>query len=521
MCSKYASDRSHAKPEFEAMPMIAHRNWRSGVVAGLCSQRWLVHSLLLLATFVCGCGMGDLPTESSLVVLLDTEFLDPSAVQTVDSAFRPTCRFRMPNGIEAVIFRLDVAAATDALIVEFGASAGGLSTRLTEVRAPQALVACDSYGSSQADALKDRPGVFWVQPGLAPQSWRVTVALDAAAMSPFNTLTIAARSLGHTAIGGLKVELVDGFFYLVVIGDSIQAGNGLREEHKISSLVAAEIESRLKKRVVVQRYAHSGATIRTRETDGYCRYNCWGEVPRVTTSIPDQANLVQHPELIDLVILDGCINDVGVSTIIDADVAPTDLATMTKAACGEPMINLLRHARAVMPNARIVVTGYYQIVADSTDVEHLVVWADTLGLDLSKLVDDYLPKVIQNSKAFLESAHHSIRQAVVTVAAEDEPGAGIVFVDPGFDEQNALFTPTSWLWGLSEDRELLSKLSLDVPLFPLDETLAISRDRCLQLDQPIGNLISCIYRSVGHPTPDGARAYSNSIIDRLRELSVF
>src|SRR5262249_25956578 len=68
-------------------------------------------------------------------------------------------------------------------------------------------------------------------------------------------------------------------------------------------------------------------------------------------------------DLVDLILVDGCINDVGVATLLDPRVSDNDLHTRTLNACGLPQLTLLTALHNTYRNARIVVTGYFKIAS--------------------------------------------------------------------------------------------------------------------------------------------------------------
>lgn len=215
-------------------------------------------------------------------------------------------------------------------------------------------------------------------------------------------------------------------FPIVVLGDSIQWGQGLRPgvsgapSDKMAELVGATLATN--STVVtgwtggaglslsVLRFAHSSATINGAlpasasgpvPVSGTTAFPA-GEVPATPSTILDQirgapaALASMNPPVqassVPLVILDGGINDVGVfGSILNPFTAPGAVAAMANAACGGTLITpgaaaffpagtttgrmstLLTLVGTSFPNAVIVVTGYYDILSPFSALTGLIV----------------------------------------------------------------------------------------------------------------------------------------------------
>ena len=95
----------------------------------------------------------------------------------------------------------------------------------------------------------------------------------------------------------------------------------------------------------------------------------------------------------------------------------------------------------------------------------------------------------------------------------------IAFADPGFGVENAVFGPDRWLWSMRSVSQLFDGLDLGLELFPEDPIEALRYASCFEVDvEP--DVISCIYASVGHPNPTGARAYGDAVIGALGEFGI-
>ncbi len=343
-------------------------------------------------------------------------------------------------------------------------------------------------------------------------------------------LEFFARTLPDgSALQPAVLTVVRDFYYIGIIGDSVMWGLGLEESHKFTFLVARQIESRDGTAVIQQRFAQNGAEIVPAAGDGVCGLGCNGELPSVTTSIRLQAELLERPELLDLVVVNGCINDVGVSRILDPEMTGEELAELTERFCQVEMAALLRRVRERAPQARILVTGYYPIVGPESDIPGISVLASVQDVPtptdanmegaVSELSPtDFIDVLVEQSRVFFEASTANLRAAVDAVAAETD--GRIAYVDAGFQPENAVMASDPWLWGLTRDNERFDDLApseIAFELFPEDNTQELRVDLCLAPDFPSPSLL-CLYVSVGHPNNRGAAAYAEAMLEQLDAL---
>jgi lysophospholipase L1-like esterase len=100
-------------------------------------------------------------------------------------------------------------------------------------------------------------------------------------------------------------------FRIVNLGDSVPWGQGLLEAEKYDILVKAALSAKYPGGVTLERSAHSGAVIGAGIATGT---SAPGEVPVARPTIIEQCEqFANAPETVDLVLVNGGINDVGVS----------------------------------------------------------------------------------------------------------------------------------------------------------------------------------------------------------------
>ncbi len=152
---------------------------------------------------------------------------------------------------------------------------------------------------------------------------------------------------------------------IVAAGDSVMWGQGLNHADKFPAQIAAQYEQLAGRKATLEMRAHSGATLATRENDVLKTLaDADSEVPRHDKSITKQVEEVANPETVDLLILNGCINDISPTNLVLRnlkDAQPSYWKAEAQAKCLGPMTTLLGEALKRFPKANIVVTGYYPL----------------------------------------------------------------------------------------------------------------------------------------------------------------
>ena len=321
-----------------------------------------------------------------------------------------------------------------------------------------------------------------------------------------------SRSIGVIL---LKFEI----FRVVFFGDSVVWGQGLLENQKFSALLGQSTQATNDTRTLVtlDRGAHSGATImedpKSKDPSVFEVSPCVfdidalpprrGEVPLSPPSIFAQikawdTQFQPVKESIKLIVLDGGINDLGVTSIIfplldDPIFFDSALVNKTNATCDIALQAVLQQALLTFPNAKIIVTGYYPIITAATDwLLFLEITAPLFGLGLSLVALSHA-RMTYRCRLFLDTAHTAMRRAIRIV---DPTENRIRFVDPDFKSENALWASNSFLWGFPSD-----------PLYDERKLLCSS----------MGGTFTCPIASLGHPNALGAKAYTKAIREVLEK----
>lgn len=189
--------------------------------------------------------------------------------------------------------------------------------------------------------------------------------------------------------------------HMVLFGDSIMWGQGLKDRDKFWCRVQQWVELKTRRNVRVRQYAHAGAVIKHYDPDGkeLDERNLRGGGEKkgpggegkdsspvigreVNISFPTIVEQVEQAvsdmrgekgegteaQGINLVLVDGCINDVNFRRLLDVENGVPQIVKVTEERCGE-MKGLLERITSAFPNAYVVVTGYYPLIFKGVTTE--------------------------------------------------------------------------------------------------------------------------------------------------------
>src|SRR5262249_30645413 len=169
-----------------------------------------------------------------------------------------------------------------------------------------------------------------------------------------------------------------------------------------------------------------------------------GEVPLDTPDIATcQVNAVKNVQA-DVILVDGCINDVGPLDIILN--TSLDVGQTVRDKCGQPVYAMLQQLHADHPSAQIIYTGYYRIIDKSLSGVEVLQLAARMNLseavaaalrgDLlqarSQTFDDTFRNQANNNVDTLDRAHDWLR-----------------FADPHFQAGDGILGSDSKLFGIN------------------------------------------------------------------------
>ena len=292
---------------------------------------------------------------------------------------------------------------------------------------------------------------------------------------------------------------------IVALGDSVPWGQGLLPNHKFSTLVAQAVGCPTPPEII----AHSGAIIGIGRTDAPGATS--PEIPYSYPTISTQcAGFNDSPETVDLVLMNGGINDVDIRTILNPLTSFVALGDRTKLHCFADMKKLLATAVAKFSNPKttIVVTSYYPILSSDSDplrIPHLLS-LHAIGLPAALDAAPIIGKIVSLCLQFWHDSEMWLGRAVTETNATIG-GNRIRFAVPQFTERNSVFATDPWLWGVNLD------------LSPQDEVSATRIPACDSFyrgkPEDLFAREQCHRASAGHPNVSGASAFADAVLQSL------
>jgi lysophospholipase L1-like esterase len=341
---------------------------------------------------------------------------------------------------------------------------------------------------------------------------------------------------------------------MLVLGDSIMWGQGLREEEKFSSRVKCWLQERTNREVRVHVEAHSGAVISVGSDARRSFTAANGEVNLPTPSINEQLDHAIQFYKEDrsspaLILLNGCINDVGVKSLLAASTPLEDLRERATRSCGEDMYSLLQRVRKSFSQSHVLVTSYYPLVSLQTDDNaFLRLLVKKLNYQrpeaLRPMTDKEMrARLIAISAEWYKTSTASLMEAVAKINSDDAPvlsSPKVMFVEIQFGPEHVFAAPDTLLWNfmfastnLSGFRKVIVLLSFGTAAYKTNDHVRESRIKsCEQtFKKPKGVkedkdqknaredlFLICRYASLGHPTQMGALIYTEAIKAQLQQI---
>jgi hypothetical protein len=284
--------------------------------------------------------------------------------------------------------------------------------------------------------------------------------------------------------------------------------------------------------------AHSGAVIeRNSLTDNLTSSNREVNVglPTINEQIDNALRFYSDPSQVDLVLLSGCGNDVGVQNLLNAsNVGEVD--EMIQAKCGMPMENLLRRIVTTFPSAQVIVTGYYPFFSEQTRNDFVLKGLARRFFKTQREGDvrisskEVFERLKLNSQQWYDTSNTQIAAAMRKVNTEIGQER-IAFARIEFPAAYSFAASQTRLWGFNRSpfRMALLFLSFGKVLLPSNDDVRKQRSAsCDELYKTPENetpeekrdrkalRLFCRYASLGHPNRKGSLLYADSITNILR-----
>ena len=358
-------------------------------------------------------------------------------------------------------------------------------------------------------------------------------------------LVLSAAISGQSPPPLTTDQPASGQFNLLVLGDSIMWGQGLIEQHKAWYQVKTWLKENTSRDVRENVEAHSGAVVGVNDVPWSNDAPPDGEVssavPTVNHELDRALRSYASPSQVDLVLVDGCINDVDIRNLLNAANSSDDVKRMATAKCGMPMQALIRRVANSFPSAHVIVTGYFPIISEKTPDSLLMKAMARMfyqpGQKPAKLKPkDLRANLIAASRTWYQASNAALGDAVDKVAAELATKGSrqrVLFVEIPFPPEFSFNAPETRLWSFNASflRKLLAVLTLGrVTLKTNDEKLRQRVASCNELYQKAVNekpgqrgerqyrRLLCRYASLGHPNRKGSAIYADAIVGKLKSV---
>ena len=335
---------------------------------------------------------------------------------------------------------------------------------------------------------------------------------------------------------------------MLVVGDSIMWGQGLKPERKFWWRIKCWLQEKTGRVVKERIEAHSGASIESASADGML-YSNNGEVPSYTPTVNQQVDEARlhyaDRGVVDLVLVNGCINDIDVRNLLNSATKLAPLEASIKEACGGRMQRLLHRIAGEFPNAHLIVTGYYNIFSAETDhnrfTRMLVKKLTSRTEDDEEMSDTEMRRrLVAISDLWYQASTRSLMEAVNLVNAEPSATGRVHFVDIDFGPEHAFAAPETLLWNFKFASTNLSGLRRAIVIVTLgtaayktnDQMREMRSDSCKEIYKRMkkkgetkkekeireSTYLACRYASLGHPNQMGALVYTESIKGQLQGI---
>jgi len=332
---------------------------------------------------------------------------------------------------------------------------------------------------------------------------------------------------------------------MLVLGDSIMWGQGLKDEEKFSSRVKCWLQEQTNREVKVHVEAHSGAVISGSALAQPTFVSTDGEVNLTSPTINEQLDHAvqfykQNQATPSLILLNGCINDIGVKNLLAASTPLEDLRAQVKHNCGEKMQLLLQRVRNSFPQSQVVVTGYYPIVspqtADNAFLRLLVKKLNNQRPEARMTDKEMRQRLIALSDEWYKASTASLAEAVMKTNGRESPSPKVAFAEIQFGPEHLFAAPETLLWTFlfastkaSGFAKVVVLLSFGTAAYKANDHVRESRIKsCEQtFKKPNGKedkkqkedredlFLICRYASLGHPNNTGAMVYTEAIKGQL------
>lgn len=356
----------------------------------------------------------------------------------------------------------------------------------------------------------------------------------------FSTLFLASRD----AFSLPNLIKYDKDFEMLVVGDSLIAGQGLKKEDKFITLTKKWLEIELfkgKRKVNLKNKSHSGARIYLSEKEKKALKKAGKDLdkfyhPEVNFSFPSMKTQVEvatkeyekegkSTEDVNLILLTGGLTNLDSSYIINPFNKNKTLREKIDEFCNHMMFNFLQITVNTFPNALITVVGYFPMVSKYSStgkIYNSVLELYGLPRPIKPVMNNILTKQLfkplhhkmnRRSRIWLEGSNKALQTAVQRINKLHNKQKAI-FVKSPIKEENAYGTKNTLLFGMAK-KGRTEDPNYDERVRVCGKTIKEMKDVELKFKTRF-----CELSGIGHPNVAGSQAYAEAIKKRLKsELS--
>ena len=325
---------------------------------------------------------------------------------------------------------------------------------------------------------------------------------------------------------------------MLVLGDSILWGQGLKPEHKSWYQVKAWLERATGRKVAERIEAHSGTVIELASTDDRLS----ASNPEVNVALPTIHDQIDNAlkfytdaSQVDLVLLSGCGNDVGVQNLLNAS-GTAEIKNLTGEKCGAPMERLLRRITTSFPSAVVIVSGYYPFFSERSRNDFILKgltrrFLKTVPGAPKMNSKEILVRLTSNSKDWYDASNKTLAEVAQKISTElGGERKRVIFARIDFPVEYSFAANQTRLWGFDRSpfRMMALLISFGRILLPANDEVRGQRSvSCKEVFKQESNetaeqrkerhnrRLLCRYASLGHPNKKGAVLYAEAIINSL------
>ncbi len=355
---------------------------------------------------------------------------------------------------------------------------------------------------------------------------------------------LTSAAAGSLIIGCLFANVVQAKqpFEFLVVGDSVVWGQGLAEKDKFYNLFGDWLRTDAflgPRDVNIKVKAHSGSTVKFHPGDAE-KYRKAGRdetypfKPEVNVGFPSMSKQIEVAAAeyraaggsgADLIMLTGCITDISTSLVYDPKGDDDELRREVQKYCRDDMYDVIESAAELHPKALIAVVGYFPAIGPNSSGKKLLnAWLEALGASgfrkamlnnpiVRPLFFNKLKKrAIERSHIWVEESDKSLKSAVDKLNSKYGTTRA-VFIRSPLTLDDGAETPNTKLFRMGKNGVVNDPLAKS-RIKDCNEALPKLKAET-GIEFPIR---LCEIAAIGHPNPEGARAYAESIKTALAPL---